>query len=212
MRLIRLILLLLTLPVSGRAQSTYSPRKVATDSVRTLQEVRITDRRLQRFASGDKVVPVRSRTLGPVEYTNLSELLSKYSGLNVRSYGPSGLATASLRGTGSNHTAVFWEGINVQSSMNGSLDLTLVPTSFVDEVAVQYGGAGSLFGSGTLGGAIHLTSDAPATALGGNSQVYQQFGSFGHRYTGVNAGYRQAKFATQLRAFASQADYDFPLS
>ena len=209
MRLIGLTVVFFILVVSGRAQSIDASEPAATDSVRTLAEVRITDSRLSRFASGDKVVPVRARAIGPADYSNLSELLSKYSGLNVRSYGPSGLATASLRGTGSNHTAVFWEGINLQSSMNGSLDLTLVPVSFVDEVTVQYGGAGSLFGSGTLGGAIHLTSDERTHPLGWNSQGYQQFGSFGHRYTGVSAGYRQATFATQVRAFASQADYNF---
>ena len=210
MRLIGLTLVFCILTASGRAQSTDPVTTPATDSVRTLREIRITDRRLRHFASGDKVVPVRSRTIGPVEHTNLSELLSKYAGLNVRSYGPAGLSTASLRGTGSNHTAVFWEGINLQSPMNGGLDLTLVPVSFVDEVTVQYGGAGSLFGSGTLGGAVHLASPQCARSPGGHGQVYQQFGSFGRRYTGVNAGYRQEKLATQVRAFTHRADYDFP--
>ena len=212
MRLIGLILIVLA-PVSGSlAQVAPAPSdslRLAADSVRTLREVQITDRRLNRFAGGDKIVPLHARAIGPVDYANLSELLTTYSGLNVRSYGPSGLATASLRGTGSNHTAVFWEGINLQSSMNGSLDLTLMPVSFVDEVAVQYGSSGALFGSGTLGGAIHLSSDTPSATLGWNSRLYQQAGSFGRCYTGLNAGYRSEKWATQVRTFAHRADYDF---
>ena len=213
MKLLGLLFVLSTLTFPGWAQPDVAQPSMAqpgTDSVRTLDEVHITGSRLERFASGDKVAPVLTHTIGTVEHTYLSELLTNYSGLNVRSYGPSGLSTASLRGTGNHHTAVFWEGINLQSAMNGSLDLTLVPVSFIDNVALQYGGAGSLFGSGTLGGAIHLASDQTATT-GWNSQLYQHIGSFGSRYTGVNAGYhRQRTFATHVRAFSHQADYDFP--
>ena len=213
MRLVGLTLFGFVLVAASHAQSSLTSLDTlppATDSVRTLREVHITDHRLRRFTSGDKIVSVRTQAVNPVDHSNLSRLLLKYAGLNVRSYGPAGLSTASLRGTGSNHTAVFWEGINLQSSMNGSLDLTLVPVSFTDEVAVQYGGSGSLFGSGTLGGAIHLTSDGPVRSPGANGQVYQQFGSFGRRYTGVNAGYEGKQLTTQVRAFTHRADYDFP--
>ena len=208
MRLVGLLLFVLSTLGNAQAQPTPSGSP-ATDSVRLLEEVRITDHRLQQFASGDKVVPVREHTIGLVEHTNLTELLTRYSGLNVRSYGPSGLSTASLRGTGSNHTPVFWEGINLQSVMNGSLDLTLVPTSFADGVAVQYGGAGSLYGSGTLGGALHLTTDALANTPGWHGRLYQQLGSFGRRYTGLNVGYRRPRFSSQVRVFDHRADNDF---
>ena len=94
--------------------------------------------------------------------------------------------------------------------MNGGLDLTLVPMSFIDEVAVQYGGAGSLFGSGTLGGAIHLSSGNLEAATGWNSTVHQQLGSFGSRYLGISGGYRQEKLRATVRVFTHRADHDFP--
>ena len=208
MRLLGILWLLLRISHGAQGQpEAASP--AASDSVRLLEEVRITDLRLSEFASGDKVVPVREHTIGLVEHTNLAELLTHYSGLHVRSYGPSGLSTASLRGTGSNHTPVFWEGINLQSVMNGSLDLTLVPTSFVDDVAVQYGGAGALYGSGTLGGAIHLATNPPPGVSGWSGQLYQHLGSFGRHYTGINAGFHQPTLAAQVRVFDHRADNDF---
>ena len=206
------ILLLSAIPGWTQPSTSSADTSTFTDSVQTLEEVHITGSRLDRFASGDKIVSVQAHTIGTVGHTNASELLTNYSGLNVRSYGPSGLATASLRGTGSHHTAVFWEGINLQSAMNGNLDLTLVPTSFVDDVAVQYGGAGSLFGLGTLGGAIHLSSELISATSGWNGQWYQQIGSFGSYYLGANGGggFGQEKFRVQVRAFARRADNDFP--
>ena len=189
--------------------SAWSQTSDAPDSLRMLEEVRVIDRRLSQFASGDKVVPVLPQAIGSVEHLRLATLLMQYSPINVRSYGPTGLSTASLRGTGSNHTAVFWEGINLQSAMSGSLDLTLIPASFIDEVSLQFGGAGPLFGSGTLGGAIHLASE-PGTILGWQGQVHQQIGSFGQHYTGVNAGYRTKQTSTYVRWFNQQADYDYP--
>lgn len=190
--------------------SAWSQTSDAPDSLRMLEEVRITDRRLSQFASGDKVAPVLPQAIGSVEHQRLATLLMQYSPVNVRSYGPTGLSTASLRGTGSNHTAVFWEGINLQSAMSGSLDLTLIPASFIDEASLQFGGAGSLFGSGTLGGAIHLSSEPAGTTLGWQGQVHQQIGSFGQHYTGVNAGYRTKQVSTYVRWFDQQADYDYP--
>ena len=180
------------------------------DSLRMLKEVRVVDTRLNQFTSGDKVSSPLSQTIGAVTHNRLSDVLMQYSAVNVRSYGPSGLSTASLRGTGSNHTAVFWEGINLQNSMNGSLDLTLVPVSFVDEISLHFGGAGALYGSGTLGGAIHLGSDATRFSVGWHGQLHQQIGSFGQRYTGLNAGYRAEKWSTYARWFVQQADYDYP--
>ncbi len=204
MRFLRLLyLVFLTSPA-------WSQATTSADSVRVLREVRVTDQRLADFAGGDKVSSVLERTVAPVTHRGLADVLMQYSAVNVRSYGPAGLSTASLRGTGSNHTAVLWEGINLQSAMNGGLDLTLVPVSFVDDVRLQFGGAGALFGSGTLGGAIHLGSDLPNRQRGWYGQLHQQIGSFGQRYTGVNAGFLGPRTSTQIRVFDQQADYDYP--
>ncbi|MFP4292656.1 MAG: TonB-dependent receptor plug domain-containing protein [Cyclobacteriaceae bacterium] len=179
------------------------------DSVRMLQPLEISDTRLQTFTTGEKIEKPLLHTIGSVESHNLGQVLMKYSAINVRSTGISGLSTASLRGSGSNHTPVFWEGINLQSSMNGTLDLTLMPLSLLDEVSLQFGSSGSLFGAGTLGGAIHLSSDA-AIDPGPQANLHQQVGSFGSYYSGLSTAYRQGNTAFRLRAFHNQAENDFP--
>ncbi|MEO0333861.1 MAG: TonB-dependent receptor, partial [Bacteroidota bacterium] len=163
----------------------------------------------QYFGSGDKVSTILPQAIGYTKPNNLAQLLMRYSAVNVRSYGISGLSTASLRGSGSNHTPIFWEGINLQSSMNGSLDLTLMPAFFLDNIALQHGSAGALYGAGTLGGAIHLGSDIQLQA-GASGKLFQQWGSFGDRQTGVQLQYGDQKGLVRIRAFDRQADNDFP--
>ena len=177
-------------------------------TVLVLDEVNIEGARLDKFTIGEKVEKVSPVHREQAEYSNLSELLASFSGANIRSYGVSGLSTPSVRGTGSNHTAVFWEGVNLQSPTNGSLDFTLMPVSFVDDVSLQYGGAGSLFGSGTLGGAIHLSTKADM-AEGTSGRVLQQVGSFGSTYTGANVSWKHKKIRASLRGFVNHADNDY---
>lgn len=177
-------------------------------TVLVLDEVNIEGARLDKFTIGEKVEKVSPVHLEETEYSNLSELLASFSGANIRSYGVSGLSTPSVRGTGSNHTAVFWEGVNLQSPTNGSLDLTLMPVSFVDDVSLQYGGAGSLFGSGTLGGAIHLSTKADMVE-GTSARILQQAGSFGSTYTGANVSWKHKKIMASLRGFSNYADNDY---
>lgn len=178
------------------------------DSVLILDELKVQDTRLENFTIGEKIETVSDSHLTATEYSSLAELLAKYSGANIRSYGVSGLSTPSVRGTGSNHTAVFWEGVNLQSPTNGGLDLTLVPVSFVDRVSLQYGGAGSLFGSGTLGGAIHINTLQKQTE-GFGGRIFQQVGSFGSIYTGLNLHLSHKKVKTGIRGFRNHADNDF---
>ncbi len=82
------------------------------------------------------------------------------AGVAIRFEGISGLATPSLRGTGPIHSPVIWDGFSIQSPMNGTLDLNLIPSWFVDEIKIQYGGDGAFFGTGNIGGAIHLIDQA----------------------------------------------------
>jgi iron complex outermembrane receptor protein len=93
--------------------------------------------------------------------------------------------------------------------MNGSLDLTLVPAFLIDDISLQYGSAGPMYGAGTMGGAIHLNQDRSiADGIGG--KFFQQFGSFGERFTGISFQYGNRGSSIRVRAFSRQADNDFP--
>ncbi|HAD14097.1 MAG TPA: hypothetical protein DCF33_16865, partial [Saprospirales bacterium] len=58
-------------------------------------------------------------------YTLAERLLWEHH-FDVRTNGPGLLTTFSLRGSGATRTPVFWNGLNLQSPMNGVMDASLM--------------------------------------------------------------------------------------
>lgn len=68
---------------------------------------------------------------------NLSELLQKQSGIFIRGGGAGSLSTLSYKGLGSMHTPLVLNGANMQSSMNGSLDLSLLGAAHFSQLSID---------------------------------------------------------------------------
>ena len=178
------------------------------DSVKTLTEVIVEQSRLNNYAISQYIRPVDSMTRALASGGSLADLLRKFGYGNIRSYGPGGLATASLRGSGSSHTAVLWNGINLLSPLNGTLDLSLVPVGFIDDVSIQSGGSASLYGNGSIGGTIQLNNTASFNE-GLKLRSFTNGGSFGTFYQDIGAGWSGKKFISSTKVFYSQAKNDF---
>jgi len=142
-----------------------------------LEQVNITANRLQNFSSGSKIQTIDSASLQRYASANLSDLLSAESGIFIKSYGLGGMATSSFRGAGASQTITLWNGFSLNSVMNGQLDLALIPLTFSSTVSIQYGGAGALWGSGAMGGAIHINQQ-PLFSKGISAGVNFTAGSF----------------------------------
>ncbi|MDQ3048949.1 MAG: Plug domain-containing protein, partial [Bacteroidota bacterium] len=121
------------------------------DSSLQLNVVEVSGSRQTVFSSGNKTETLDSLLLEKYN-TNLADILINESQIFIKSYGLGSLATTSFRGAGSSHTAVLWNGFNLQSPMNGLLDVSLVPSGFIKNIQIQYGGSGALWGSGAVGG------------------------------------------------------------
>ncbi len=147
MKLLRFILLLS--PTLLAAQS---------DSMRLLPNIEITSQRINRFTVGQMRMDFDSATLSIYKNCNLSDFLQNNTPLSIKAYG-TGLATVSARGTGSSHTAVIWNGFNIQNSLNGLVDLPLNEAGAFEHVGVKFGGGSALYGSSAIGGAIYLDND-----------------------------------------------------
>ena len=172
--------------------------------------VRLSSYRLQALASGHRLMRFDSLLLREWRAANLSELLAQHSDVFIKSYGINGLATTSLRGAGASHTAVLWNGFSIPSPMNGQLDLSLIPLFFVDDLQVQYGGSAALFGSGAVGGALHLGSHTP---FGAGTRVagHMQAGSFGRWQPGLDVQVSRKNWLSRTRLYHHRAENDFPL-
>jgi vitamin B12 transporter len=160
------LLVLCLLPLSGYSQQPDTAGQDSTgfDAALFLQEIRVEALRL-KSRTGFERERVDSVTILRYANTHLGQLLQEQSGLFIRSYGVSGQATPSIRGTGASHTQVYWNGLLLNSPTLGQTDLSTLPVVLSDEIAIDYGGASLLEGSGSLGGSISLSTHSKENQL-----------------------------------------------
>lgn len=115
---------------------------------------------------------------------NLGDLLVRNTATFIKQYSQGTLASPSLRGSGSAHTAIVWNGLSLQSSMNGQTDLSLISSSFFDQLTIQEGAAAATWGSGAIGGILFLESSLPKE---NQILIGQTIGSWGFSQQQVDA-------------------------
>nr|WP_315258134.1 TonB-dependent receptor [uncultured Flavobacterium sp.] len=128
------------------------------DSITVLKEVIVSDINLKKYSSSQSVLKFNDSIINKNEAL-LTDLLNFNSTLYFKEYGRGMLSTVSFRGTTSSQTAVIWNGININSQMNGSTDFNTISGSDYNSISVKAGGGSILYGSGAIGGTVHLNND-----------------------------------------------------
>lgn len=173
------------LTVSGQDSATYFKK---------LQSVDI----LEKRATPQDLIPLESE-----KALSLGEFLDQRTGSLVKFSGSTGVSTLNLNGLGGQHSALLWNGINLQSSMNGFTDLNLVPVFLFDEVSLSAGFGDQPLGNG-LGGALGLNTEKV------KNEVLLSTGSFNTQKAGLSLGLlNRAKTKLTLKAFGSSAQNNF---
>jgi len=175
---IRLKQMLFLLWLSGNSMAVAQS---ITDTVFQVPAVVISAPRYQYFRENTRSDVFSGEELRLNAGESLGSFLSGHSALNIRSYGSGGGVTSvSLRGVSSNQVQVNWNGFPLNSVSLGQCDFSLIPAGGFDRISVIYGASGSLFGSGTFGGAINLESQMyPGEGTEGEVRIsYQSLKSF----------------------------------
>lgn len=159
-----------------------------TDSAATLSAVTVRAIAPERFLAGQKLQRIDSATLLQFRFGSLTDLLAVNTPLAFKSYGPGQLATVAFRGTSANHTAVLWNGININQPNLGQTDFSTLPVAGFDRLSVQYGSSASVVGSDAVGGSVLLGS-SPTWKPDVGVTVGQQIASFRNNQTQVGVRY-----------------------
>jgi outer membrane cobalamin receptor len=175
-----------------------------------LKEVRIVASRKNFYSEDVRITRIDTLLRKQNSTLNLGQLLTMTTPVMVKSYGSTGsLSSISLRGSGSNHTSVNWNGFPLNSLTLGSQDLSAVDGGLMQDVSLSYGASGSLHGSGTFGGSVELNNSTDWKRKKEVS-LNAELGSFGHRRFGTQVALGDEKMQYLLNAFSLQADNDFP--
>ncbi len=157
------------------------------DSI-SLRPVTVTGFAPARFLAGLKVQRFDSVTVEQFRFQNLSDLLAFHTPLAFKNYGPGQLNTVSFRGTSSSHTAVLWNGLNINQPNLGQTDFSTLPVAGFTRLAVQYGASASVVGTDAVGGSLLLES-AGTQPAGLRLSVGRRQASFGNQQTQIGASY-----------------------
>ena len=174
-----------------------------------LPEVSVKSSRFRLFSVGVKTLSMDSLALKENYNTNMTELLSTRAPVYMKDYGGGSLATISFRGTNSYHTQVNWNGFPINSSTTGDIDFSLLPVSLHDNISLVSGGSGSLYGSGAVGGSVHL-NNSPSWTKGLRIMVSDEQGSFSTNRSRAKIVLGNGKLESSTSLFLNNAKNNYP--
>jgi vitamin B12 transporter len=111
-----------------------------TDTAKKLKEVKIKTSPIPQVQT---ITPSQQITANDFEHYsafNVADAIRNFSGVNIKDYGGiGGLKTISVRGLGANHTAVLYDGVQLNDAENGQVDLSKFNLNNVQEITLYNG-------------------------------------------------------------------------
>lgn len=157
------IIIMLIFCYASKAQE-YS----LTDSVFSIDVVDISAGRRVLFAANQQQQSIDFNVDKYLSTKPVADVLRHKTLLNIKSYGYGGLTNISVRGMNAGHTAVLWNGFNLQNPLNGGFDFSNISSLLFDNIDIQQGGSCALFGSGAAGGIISFSNK-----IGGEENYFE---------------------------------------
>ena len=162
----------------------------------------------EKYLAGSKIEKVDSSLQHIYNSSHLGEVLSLQFPIYFRNYGNGMLSGISMRGTSPQHTAVLWNGININSFSLGQADFSILPAVAFDEVKVHSGGGSSRFGSGAFGGTVLLETVSEKNPL---LLFRQEIGSFGKYHSAIKTSFYARDFIFTSSLYRVESENDFPI-
>ena len=141
---------------------------------------------------------------------SFTSLLRFNTPIYLRENGAGGVSTARFRGTSSSNTAVVWNGININSIQNGLTDFNALTVSLFDNIDVRSGGGSFKYGSGAIGGTIHLNNSLDFKKHQ-KHQLISTIGSYDTYQNIYKFSFGNTNYAGNFGISTNQSDNAYPL-
>lgn len=177
------------------------------DSIHHLAVVEISDLQLKNYSDSQSVLKLSDSIINKNQ-ASLTSLLNYNTVIYFKENGLGMVSSPSFRGTTAQQTAVVWNGININSQLNGQTDFNTISTRDFNSISVRAGGGSSIYGSSAIGGSIHLNNTVKFENHFSNSLRlnYGSFNTFGGNYK-LDAS--DGKFSTQVSISRNSSDNDY---
>jgi iron complex outermembrane receptor protein len=145
----------------------------------------------------------RIEDVDQISVRHVGDLLTQRSHVYVKPNSGNGLSTISIRGGTAEQSTVFWNGLSLQNTLNGNLDLNLVPAVAFQTIDINNTQSTSV-GSGAINGSLQLKNNEFSDSL--QWLTHHGYGSFGQynghlvwRGNGIKTRHRVLLYHTQAR-------------
>lgn len=177
------------------------------DTITQLEEVVISDTQLRDYSGSQSVQQLNDSVIARSP-ASLGALLNYNSVIYFKENGLGMVSSPSFRGTTAQQTAVLWNGININSQLNGQTDFNILNATDFNSVSVRAGGGSVIYGSSAIGGSIHLDNNLFFNDTLHNTILFK-YGS----YNTVNANYKlkasTRKFSSDISISRNNSDNDY---
>ena len=179
------------------------------DSVFHLREVVLVDSQLKNFSDTQNTTQLNDSVIQNNQ-ASLTSLLRYNSVIYFKENGNGMVSSPSFRGTTAQQTAVIWNGININSQLNGQTDFNTLTTRDFNSITVRAGGGSVIYGSGAVGGTIHLNNEVAFKEKFENQLRlnYGSFETFGANYT-LDIGSDKISANASISRNQSENDYEY---
>ncbi|WP_031425788.1 TonB-dependent receptor plug domain-containing protein [Flavimarina sp. Hel_I_48] len=165
------------------------------------------DKNLKKYSSTQPVVRLTDSVIKR-SGSSLTDLLNTNSSIYFKENGAGMVSSPSFRGTTAQQTAVIWNGININSQLNGQTDFNTINPLVFDAVSVRSGGGSVLYGSSAIGGTVHLDNSL-AFNLDFNTEFRVNYGSFDAYGVNFQTKYSTENVSTAITVNRTGSDNDF---
>lgn len=163
--------------------------------------------KLKKHSKGYKILAINDSIIQN-NSESFSSLLRYNSPIYIKEYGAGGTSSASFRGTSASNTAVVWNGININSINNGQTGFNSLNVSLFDEINIRSGGGSIEFGSGAVGGTIHLNDELRFGNYVKN-QLVSSIGSFETYHNSYKFSLGRAATAIKVGLAYNESENDY---
>src|ERR1700723_1145476 len=162
------------------------------------------------LAESDRSVNLISPRDQPLISNSVVDLLRQDPSLNLQARAPNGVqADLSLRGTTFEQSLILLNGLRINDSETGHLNLDIpVPLDAVTRIDILHGSGSTFYGSDAIGGAVNLLTQPPAPGLTVIASIGG--GSYNSIEQHLRASYTQGPIAEQLPASRDTSDGFIP--
>lgn len=143
-------------------------------------------------------------------FVTTEEAISQAAGVNVRNFGGLGkLSTISIRGSSSNQVVVLIDGVRINPSVGGGVDLSSIPPEHIERIEVIRGGDSAFYGEGAMGGVVNIVTKR-AVGKAANT-IALTYGSFNTIRTAAtrSQGFDKASYLVSGTYLHSDGNFQF---